>query len=79
MKSRTIKHWGWLIMIPLLLGTTYILKERGVETGRIVEDDGKGEIIIVEGNAVTTTPPAPAAAAQSFLGGIGRKAPKAAP
>lgn len=37
-----------LCITPLILGTTFIIKEGGVEVGRWVEDDGRDEEKIIE-------------------------------
>ena len=40
-----------ILLTPLFLGTTYVLMENGVETGKIEEEDGKNEVILVDGTA----------------------------
>ncbi|MDD5216723.1 MAG: hypothetical protein PHN49_00665 [Candidatus Omnitrophica bacterium] len=52
----------------ILLGTTYVLKENGVETGRVESNDGKNEVQVIEGGrgkdrtAETPQPAVPQAA-----------------
>ena len=37
-----------ILVAPLLLGTTYIVKEGDVEVGRITDDDGSDEVKYIE-------------------------------
>lgn len=40
-----------LVFIPLILGTTYVIKEGDVEVGRWTEDDGKNIVEVIENDA----------------------------
>ena len=45
-----------LVVCPLFIGTTYIIKEGGVEVGTMTEDDGSDAIKTIETQAGDTEP-----------------------
>jgi hypothetical protein len=61
MRNSGIIFW---LLIPAMLGTTFIIKEGGVEVGRYSEEDGSDRIEVVEDDA-----PASAAKNQDIAAG----------
>lgn len=56
MKKFRILFW---FLIPAMFGTTFIIKEGGVEVGRYSEEDGSDRIEVVESDAPPAENPAP--------------------